>query len=72
MADESVSWSGALLWPQPLPEGSVIDLSQVDAIGVWTYDWFRARPRQAVPSISVSHSASPAATAAALASSAGA
>lgn len=48
MADESVSWRGALLWPQPLPEGPVIDLSRVDAIGVWVYDWFRARPRQAV------------------------
>ena len=41
-------WSGNLLWPRELPAGAVIDLSQVDALGVWSHAWFRARPGTAV------------------------
>ncbi|MDA3962924.1 MAG: hypothetical protein PF961_19240 [Planctomycetota bacterium] len=48
MADDCAHWSGALLWPQPLAEAAVIDMSAVEAIGVWAYAWFRAHPRQAV------------------------
>lgn len=42
------TWSGDLLWPRELPVGAVIDLSQVDALGVWCHDWFRAHPGTAV------------------------
>ena len=42
------TWSGELLWPQPLPEGMVIDLSSVTALGCWVHAWFRARPQLAV------------------------
>lgn len=41
-------WSGELLWPQPLDEGDVIDLSQVTLLGTWVYAWFRAHPGQGV------------------------
>ena len=42
------SWSGDLLWPRELPEGAVVDLSRVEALGVWSHAWFRARPGIAV------------------------
>jgi len=45
---EVAVWSGELLWPQPLPEGAVIDLSAVTALGCWAHAWFRARPQLAV------------------------
>jgi hypothetical protein len=45
------AWSGELLWPQPLPEGDLIDLGQVTALGTWAYAWFRARPPQAVTGV---------------------
>ena len=42
------TWSGDLLWPRDLPAAEVIDLSAVQALGVWCHDWFRARPGTAV------------------------
>lgn len=44
----SVAWSGELLWPQELPDGELIDLSGVAALGTWVHEWFRARPGRAV------------------------
>jgi hypothetical protein len=41
-------WSGELLFPCPLADAAIIDLSQVTALGTWTYAWFRARPHVAV------------------------
>lgn len=46
--DGIVNWQGELLWPTGLAEGRVIDLSRVEALGVWAYAWFRQHPRQAV------------------------
>jgi hypothetical protein len=43
-----VIWRGELLWPQDLPEADIIDLGQVEVLGVWVHDWFRSRPGQAV------------------------
>jgi hypothetical protein len=40
-------WSGELLFPVPLEEAAIIDLSGVTALGTWTYAWFRARPHLA-------------------------
>jgi hypothetical protein len=53
MPDDCVRWTGSLvedelLWPQALPEGTVIDLGAIVAIGTWLHGWFRARPGQAV------------------------
>ncbi len=53
MVDTCVRWTGKLvedelLWPQPLEEGTVIDLGGIVAIGTWLHSWFRARPGQAV------------------------
>jgi hypothetical protein len=53
MPDERVRWTGLLtedelLWPQPLPEGPVIDLGGITAVGTWIHTWFRSRPGQAV------------------------
>ncbi len=46
---ESVAnWSGELLFPCPLTEADIIDLSQVTALGTWIYEWFRERPHLAV------------------------
>ena len=42
------TWSGDLLWPRELPAATVIDLSAVDALGVWSHDWFRAHPGTAL------------------------
>lgn len=43
-----VAWRGELLWPRELPDGQVIDLREVTALGVWTHDWFRKHPNRAV------------------------
>ena len=43
-----VHWQGALLWPQDLPDGQVIDCSGVTALGSWVHAWFRARPQRSV------------------------
>jgi hypothetical protein len=37
-------WSGELLFPTALEEATIIDLSNVTALGTWSYAWFRARP----------------------------
>jgi hypothetical protein len=42
------AWSGELLWPRPVPTGAIVDLSAVEALGVWAHAWFRARPGTAV------------------------
>lgn len=42
------AWSGDLLWPREVPAAAVVDLSRVGALGVWSHDWFRARPGTAV------------------------
>ncbi len=43
-----VAWRGELLWPQEPIAGSIIDLSEVTAIGTWLYPWFRERGQQRV------------------------
>jgi hypothetical protein len=45
---EVAAWSGELLFPCELVEASIIDLSQVTALGTWTYDWFRTHAHVAV------------------------
>lgn len=37
-------WSGELLFPTALEEAAIIDLTNVTALGTWSYAWFRARP----------------------------
>ena len=46
--DDVALWRGELLWPCPLAEGAIIDLSEVVSLGTWTYAWFAARPGQGV------------------------
>jgi hypothetical protein len=41
-------WSGDLLFPVPLEEAAIIDLTAVTTLGTWAYAWFRARPHLAV------------------------
>ena len=41
-------WEGELLWPSPLADEQIIDMSKVKALGTWAYDWFRQRPQRAV------------------------
>ncbi len=52
MNDEATTtiarWQGDMLWPVPIAEGAVIDMSAVEALGSWVYAWLRNRPRQAV------------------------
>jgi hypothetical protein len=45
---QAADGSGELLWPEPLPDGDVIDLSAVVVLGTWAYDLLRRRPGQAV------------------------
>jgi hypothetical protein len=52
MAETVTFWRGELLWPQALPSGSVIDLSQVVSLGTWAHAWFRDHPGQAVVGVS--------------------
>ena len=42
------TWSGELLFPCHFIEATIIDMSQVTALGTWIYPWFRARPHLAV------------------------
>jgi hypothetical protein len=44
----TVTWSGELLWPQALPDGDIIDLAAVLALGCWVLAWFRDHPGRAV------------------------
>jgi hypothetical protein len=44
----TVTWSGELLWPQDLPDGDIIDLAAVQALGCWVLTWFRDHPGRAV------------------------
>ena len=41
-------WSGAMLWPQELSESTVIDCSELQALGTWAYAWLRERPQTAL------------------------
>ena len=41
-------WRGELLWPCPLQEGDIIDLTEVISLGTWVHAWLTAHPGQGV------------------------
>ena len=52
MSDDAATtiahWQGDMLWPTQVEDGTVIDMSAVEALGSWVYAWLRRRSRQAV------------------------
>ena len=48
LPDVSV-WTGDYLWPRPdLEDATIIDLSEVTAVGSWLHAWFRGRGQRKV------------------------
>ena len=48
IAEQSVHWSGELLWPADLPDAAIIDMSEVAVVGSWLCSWFRERGQRCV------------------------